>query len=705
MNAREAGQKRAELGERVKRRYADRDAAREPVLKKVEEEGVFAAAGMTSALRRVAHMTVAEGLALGATRSYEAVIGADDSDPVNFLARGELAARAVCRLTQHGAAVGTGFLVAPGLILTNNHVISSKQEAGDFVAEFDYELDMEDQPRTPVVRFALEPDRLFVTSDADSGLDFTFVAVSARSMGGRQAINERGWIPLDPRIDKVLIGEPAIIVQHPRGELKRVAVFSAELVDKLDHYLHYTSDTDGGASGSCVMNRSWQFVALHHAATKSDRKRRGHYEWVNEGIRASSILKALQEKTAPTIGTIEEVYEEVTRSEVVGNGRPQSPMKPSTSVVRGGVVESRREAEPDARTLEATRIGTRSENHFANRDSADFGYKAGFLGSGANVPLPELPDFLVEDAAPVDGGGIELKYTHYSVYLSKSRRLPIMTAVNIDGKNLKKMGRKDREYEAADKWFYDPRVDRSLQLGPAVYDRTDFDFGHMVRREDPVWGDDNTARMANDDTFYMTNCAPQHNSLNTRTWLKLENAALESARKGRVRVTVLTGPVLSPQDPTVLGVQIPTAFWKIVAYRENGRLVAHGFMQWQTKLVRDIRVRPEALPELEAAEAYAVSIREIGRSTALDFGPLVEADVLRDTPERRERLHESMVSTLLRIPEAADGGATVEELPARSEAEVKPVKGASATDSSLRDAIAALSAEVADLKRALIERP
>ena len=68
-----------------------------------------------------------------------------------------------------------------------------------------------------------------------------------------------------------------------------------------------------------------------------------------------------------------------------------------------------------------------------------------------------------------------------------------------------------------------------------------------------------------------------------------------SARNAGAKVSVFTGPVLAPQDPTVLGVQVPTAFWKIVAYSAGGRLRAHGFMQWQIRLVRDIRVRPEAL--------------------------------------------------------------------------------------------------------------
>src|SRR5262249_16251690 len=156
---------------------------------------------------------------------------------------------------------------------------------------------------------------------------------------------------------------------------------------------------------------------------------------------------------------------------------------------------------------------------------------------------------------------------------------------NIDGAQLQKLARTDRQFESADRWFYDGRIRRDQQLGPELYDTTAFDFGHICRREDPVWGDLNTARMANDDTFHMTNCAPQHHNLNTGTWLQLENAVLSAARDNHLKVSVFTGPVLSPQDPMVKGVQVPTAFWKIIAYAQNGQLQAHGFMQFQTRLV------------------------------------------------------------------------------------------------------------------------
>ena len=137
--------------------------------------------------------------------------------------------------------------------------------------------------------------------------------------------------------------------------------------------------------------------------------------------------------------------------------------------------------------------------------------------------------------------------------------------------------------------------------------------------------------MANDDTFYMTNCATQHQRFNSGIWLSLENAMLGAARSGDgVKISVFSGPVLLPDDPEVLGVQVPTAFWKIVAWIEDGELHARGYLQSQRTLVNEIlrmgRRRLEALPELARMEPFEVAIADIARTTSLDFGVLVAAD-------------------------------------------------------------------------------
>ncbi|WP_019832386.1 DNA/RNA non-specific endonuclease [Sphingomonas sp. PR090111-T3T-6A] len=263
------------------------------------------------------------------------------------------------------------------------------------------------------------------------------------------------------------------------------------------------------------------------------------------------------------------------------------------------------------------------------------GYQPSFLGTA--VPLPVLPQTLAADVTLLADGSRELRYMHYSVVMSASRRFAYFSAANIDGASLLSLSRTDRdpdhpetsgvaEPRAADVWWFDGRIPAASQVGAGIYDGTDFDFGHLTRRLDPVWGDPSSARVANDDTFHMTNCTPQAHALNTGTWEQLENAVLDAARDHKLKFVVITGPVLDPRDPVIRDVQIPTAYWKVIGYVDGGALVALGFLQWQTDLIGKIG-QEARLAELDKAEQWHVPISDIVRLTALDFGPLHDADV------------------------------------------------------------------------------
>jgi len=379
-----------------------------------------------------------------------------------------------------------------------------------------------------------------------------------------------------------------------------------------------------------VFNRQWQVVALHHASLTLPIQHRGSAVVANEGIRISKIIDAIKngktEKGNSVDGDGPALHRLITDPDVIRNGRP----------VRGKqavVVEAAREISTEGTK---TAVKARPEADLDGRD----GHDVDFLGHGISVPHPEMPEWIQTDLAPrKDGQGFELKYRHYSVVMSKSRKLARYTVVNIDGGKQRKIkiDRKLRDWKnlgapqleaAADKWWYDPRIDLQYQLGPEVYDATKFAFGHLVRREDPVWGDtDAEAVQGNDDSFYMTNCSPQHEDFNSKAWLRLENGILSSARNSGRKYVVFTGPVLRFDDPVILGVKCPVAFWKVVAYEENGQLVSYGFMQWQTKFVDDIAdaVKKESLV-LDKIQDFQVSIAEIATATSLDFGPLLDAD-------------------------------------------------------------------------------
>ena len=254
------------------------------------------------------------------------------------------------------------------------------------------------------------------------------------------------------------------------------------------------------------------------------------------------------------------------------------------------------------------------------------GFDEEFLGAGpARVVLPRLTVVQREDAfqlADADPGNdpAELKYHHFSVALSRSRRLAFWTAVNIDGKTHKK----EQMRRGRDGWYCDPRVPDQFQVGNELYTGTDFDRGHLVRRLDPAWGRTvQAARTANDDTFHWTNCSPQHKDFNEgkALWAGLEDYLLERAAGERKRMVVFTGPVLAAADPTYRGVQIPLKFWKVaVVARPNGRLASLAFLVDQERLVRrmiSFAPDPEAV-----ARTFQTTVENVEQLTGLDLGAL-----------------------------------------------------------------------------------
>lgn len=251
------------------------------------------------------------------------------------------------------------------------------------------------------------------------------------------------------------------------------------------------------------------------------------------------------------------------------------------------------------------------------------GYDPTFLGP--EVPLPVA-------VQPVH----ELPSTHFTVLLDPARRLAAATAVNVDGTALVDVPR-------TDDWYLDPRVGTDEQTGPALYARNDLDRGHLVRRRDPVWGPPGVAAQASRETFAYPNAAPQAAGFNqdATLWLGLEDHVLEHARAQRLRLSVLTGPVLAGDDPVYRGVALPRRFWKVAAWALDAgrRLAAAAFVLDQTPLLpaTELAARTHAAaaagepPPLGPFRTFQVPVADVAELTGLDLGPLPAADVLAVT--------------------------------------------------------------------------
>lgn len=578
-------------------RFAARQAAREAGPGGLEGIIDFDALATIDARRDMLHPD--DGLGL------ERILGTSDLVEINFLDIGRRSGRPVGRVQVRDMAgrvreFGTGFLVSPNLLLTNNHVLPAAESARNSLVDFDFEDDESFKPRTPVV-FGLAPDRFYYT---DATLDFTLVAVQPAANDSGAELHTYGYLPLYASKDKVLVDEYVAVIQHPGGAPKKIALRNNKVIDVFDDFVHYTTDTDRGASGAPVFNDQWQVVALHHAGVKK-RDESGRVLAVdgsiwtpamgddriayiaNEGVRVSSILAHLR-----LLG------ERGDMSPAQRTLLEEALNEPAAPVPVSGATQPLATAERDPELLGKVK-----------------GYVPGFLGP--RVDLPALSPEQLADVAPrLDGRGHVLEYVHFSVVMCRSRRMAYFTAVNIDGRQIKEITR-DR-----DVWYFDPRLARDHQIGPDLYERNDLDQGHLVRRTDPVWG--RTATTANEDTFHFTNCAPQHKHLNRRTWLALEDYILKNANNFDLKVSVFTGPVFRADDMTYRGVyRLPAEFWKVVVMVKPGRVLsATGYLQTQKNLLEDLEFA------YGAYKTYQVPVVRIEAITGLDFGALRDHDPL-----------------------------------------------------------------------------
>jgi endonuclease G, mitochondrial len=210
--------------------------------------------------------------------SLEIKVGEDDTLGVAFLVQGARAARSVAKLRVHrhfagqpafvvGGApdwgLGTGWLIAPVLLITNRHVINARTSAeaaasdADFAlqaasleADFDY-LDVNAAPTTiPAPTLAA----------ADEVLDYAVLRLDA--VGNDRAALRLRANPLTKPAASPL-RERVNVLQHPNGDPMRLGFRNNFVVTGTAERLSYLTDTSGGSSGSPICDDAWQVAGLH----------------------------------------------------------------------------------------------------------------------------------------------------------------------------------------------------------------------------------------------------------------------------------------------------------------------------------------------------------------------------------------------------------------------------------------------------------
>ncbi|WP_134089980.1 endonuclease [Olivibacter sp. XZL3] len=256
----------------------------------------------------------------------ERIIGGNDLLDIQYLQKGAKAAQSVCRIHLISDAVevgfGTGFLIAPQILITNNHVLPTSDSARQSRAEFNYER-VEDGSLSMSSLYRFNVDKLFYTNEE---LDFTLVWVNDVPVSGTAPVQQFGFLPLHTPAKEIKEDQYVSIIQHADGAPKQVALRENRITDlSLPQFVRYATDTKSGSSGAPVFNDEWEVVALHHAGIPrynaagqmlnlaggiwDSAEGELQIDWQeNEGVRISSIVYDIAAKASGQFPFLSEFF-------------------------------------------------------------------------------------------------------------------------------------------------------------------------------------------------------------------------------------------------------------------------------------------------------------------------------------------------------------------------------------------------------------
>lgn len=187
-------------------------------------------------------------------------------------------------LAESRANYGTGFLVAPDILMTNWHVVEASlcgaRDPKGVVVRFDCEVDASGAETSG--RVCGLADDWDCGHSALVGLDYALIRLKDAPGEDPTGGGTRGFVRLDgthrPNPD-----EPLIVLQHPDAMPLKLSIGTVTEVDANGRRVQYSANTMGGSSGSPCFNAALEPVAMHH---------RGNTDH-NRGVRLDAIYNDL----------------------------------------------------------------------------------------------------------------------------------------------------------------------------------------------------------------------------------------------------------------------------------------------------------------------------------------------------------------------------------------------------------------------------
>ena len=135
---------------------------------------------------------------------------------------------------------------------------------------------------------------------------------------------------------------------------------------------------------------------------------------------------------------------------------------------------------------------------------------------------------------------------------------------------------------------------------PADYSLSRYDRGHMSPAADNAWD-----KVAELESFYMSNMAPQTPALNRGVWSQLEAATRAWARTANLKV--IAGTIYTPDSKKIgTGVVVPEFYYKIVYNSDKNQVAAWLFPNAAVvpQTFAAYRASTQAITELSKQQFY-----------------------------------------------------------------------------------------------------
>lgn len=232
--------------------------------------------------------------------------------------------------------------------------------------------------------------------------------------------------------------------------------------------------------------------------------------------------------------------------------------------------------------------------------------------------------FGLEKVAKPNSKWIVLDHKYFTVYYDPSILMPRYVEYTVTAKDLSaKNGKRKDELGAK---FHPDKQLKDLKLKALVkadYTNIGYDRGHMAPANDFI-----RSQEAMNETFVMSNMAPQKKMLNEHAWESLESL-VHGWACGEGKITVISGPIFTSKKITKagkIGIPVPDSFFKIVIDETVPRK-AIGFIYDQNDEKEGLHTkRVVSISKIQAAvdERFVQELSGLDESSLEDEGKIGE---------------------------------------------------------------------------------